>query len=895
MDTAHDSRSGSEGITHFDDAASKANAGSGASRVRRRNRMITSCLECRRRKLKCDRLHPCTNCSKGKRDCVFLAPSLDSATRLKLAELKERMGTLERSLESEATGTHAAEKEPTPDPKAPIVPVIAEADTLEPTGLVVMDAMYEDEADDIMVDLGIQIGKMRVTDRVGGLVRPRLVEELAAKVKTEMLDLPNNEVPVDDGEAEVARMLELANQGFSLPFLEPGPSFIAPRSDMLLGLSLQENTLLSLLPTKAAADKLLQQYWEACHPVARIVHRPTLEARYQLLWENIAQGIEPTPSVQAIIFATLFTAAVSMSSQDVLNIFGVDQRSLIESFQLGTESALSKAHFLRTTKTETLQAFVMYLIPMCRETISRAHSALVGAAIRLAECMGLHQDPLEYGYGPVETQVRRLIWYQLCWLDLRTGEVQGPRPTIRADQFTTKFPLNINDDDLALGAKEGSQEWTDMTFACIRFECQEIIREVFTDRMRLEKKLITLTGGLYKIETSRKAVYERYGPIFNKRNLTPLQRVASVTMSFLLHRLHIIIFHKFYNSWLARMPDRIVQLIINTGTQQLEDAVILETSPDLAPWRWYSRAYHSYHTALLLLVDVSTHPLRREADRIWRCLDYVYETEDSFLPQNITRRQIIDHRRRKTLQILRQFRDRMTVYRAVRKLKYSADVGEIKIGVIKPPSYDSTDSFPTSAESMANFNLRPATFLPMQSSVDQARARQTQSPPNLTQSPPNLFQTPTSLSDMSVMTESRNQSPGNTSDNLHYGQLTAQPNYETMPNIQGMQSTWVPASASTGPPINFGSNPYPEAQITTTAATSTSANMTPDNSQTASPPMSDMSMPEIDWTEWDKMFPPHLNDGNVNLSPQSLSGTLPYDMNSTMYTYTYAPFNSNIF
>lgn len=28
-------------------------------RVRRRNRMITSCLECRRRKLKCDKSHPC--------------------------------------------------------------------------------------------------------------------------------------------------------------------------------------------------------------------------------------------------------------------------------------------------------------------------------------------------------------------------------------------------------------------------------------------------------------------------------------------------------------------------------------------------------------------------------------------------------------------------------------------------------------------------------------------------------------------------------------------------------------------------------------------------------------------------------------------------------------------
>lgn len=48
-----------------------------APRIRRRNRMITSCLECRRRKLKCNKSHPCTNCVKFTRDCVFLAPALD--------------------------------------------------------------------------------------------------------------------------------------------------------------------------------------------------------------------------------------------------------------------------------------------------------------------------------------------------------------------------------------------------------------------------------------------------------------------------------------------------------------------------------------------------------------------------------------------------------------------------------------------------------------------------------------------------------------------------------------------------------------------------------------------------------------------------------------------------
>lgn len=59
-------------------SASNTALGSASTpRIRRRNRMITSCLECRRRKLKCNKSHPCTNCVKFARDCVFLAPALD--------------------------------------------------------------------------------------------------------------------------------------------------------------------------------------------------------------------------------------------------------------------------------------------------------------------------------------------------------------------------------------------------------------------------------------------------------------------------------------------------------------------------------------------------------------------------------------------------------------------------------------------------------------------------------------------------------------------------------------------------------------------------------------------------------------------------------------------------
>lgn len=36
--------------------------------------------------------------------------------------------------------------------------------------------------------------------------------------------------------------------------------------------------------------------------------------------------------------------------------------SLVDNFKLGTETALARANFLRTTKIEVLQAFVMYLV-----------------------------------------------------------------------------------------------------------------------------------------------------------------------------------------------------------------------------------------------------------------------------------------------------------------------------------------------------------------------------------------------------------------------------------------------------------------------------------------------------------------------------------------------------
>lgn len=183
------------------------------SLIRRRNRMITSCLECRRRKLGCDRLHPCTNCAKFKRDCVFVAPALDSKSKKKLAELKDKMGSLEKVLEDDVVGRRVGiglgrgrdvdwgegkDAEEYRGHESGVAgpscgrgngmagegryegsAVPGDEAFLEPTEMAFQDAAYEDEADvdDDVLDLGFRFGKLRMTDRIGGLFRPRVNEE----------------------------------------------------------------------------------------------------------------------------------------------------------------------------------------------------------------------------------------------------------------------------------------------------------------------------------------------------------------------------------------------------------------------------------------------------------------------------------------------------------------------------------------------------------------------------------------------------------------------------------------------------------------------------------------------------------------------------------------------
>ncbi|KAK0734238.1 hypothetical protein B0T26DRAFT_634636 [Lasiosphaeria miniovina] len=633
--------------------------------IRRRMRMITSCLECRRRKLKCDKSQPCSNCLKFNRDCHYLGPKLDEASQLRLTEIKEKVGSLERQLERDVAKTTATSRG-SYQQRIVADDIDGEFDDdrdLEITPMVALDLTYEDDLDgtgatDDLIDLGIRVGRMRITERIGGLNRPRIAEEIQAGIGTprtpRAFAAPAPGYQRDEGMFDASGGPEPVVPDF----LRPGAAFIPPTSGFFFGQVVESHNFLNFLPPKKVGDILLARYYDAVHLIARCLHWPSFQGVYQSFWEDVDRYIEPRPSVQGVVFAAWFSAAVSFDEDQLSRECGLSKAHLVANLKIGTETALSKANFLRTTKVETLQAFVMYMLPLCREEVSRAHSVLVGAAVRMSECMGLHRDGEAYGLSPLETHVRRLIWHQLCFLDIRTCEAQGPKPAIRREDYDTKLPLNCDEDELTahtMVAPTPAEHWTSTLFSLMRFEINEMMRNIWTDRRKLEMHKTTLTAVLTKIEKFRKRMFEKYDRFLN--DVVPSQRYAKLVMHLLVYRLHAMVLHPYHANTTNPMPDRLNGVLVTSGIMIIEIAIQLEANTLFRDWAWYLGAYQQYQIALLLATEIYYRPNSSEAHRIWPCLDYVFGLDPNMARDD------------KSLQILTEIMGKSTVYMGMRKMR----------------------------------------------------------------------------------------------------------------------------------------------------------------------------------------------------------------------------------
>lgn len=99
---------------------------------------------------------------------------------------------------------------------------------------------------------------------------------------------------------------------------------------------------------------------------------------------------------------------------------------------------------------------------------------LLGMAFRIATRLGLHRDGSQSDMSPFEAEQRRRLWWQIVVFDKRIAEITGSTVTaLTSSACDTRMPLNINDADLNVHAKDQPGPYsgpTEMVFCLTRIE-----------------------------------------------------------------------------------------------------------------------------------------------------------------------------------------------------------------------------------------------------------------------------------------------------------------------------------------------------------------------------------------------------------------------------------------
>ncbi|KAL8366986.1 hypothetical protein RB595_007881 [Gaeumannomyces hyphopodioides] len=574
----------------------------------RRNRKVNTCDECRVLKRKCNRARPCSNCQKTGRHCVFSAA---------LSSLGVPPGS---AADSPAPPTAPRSPGPAPGSTSSRPAVVTATSSSLPRDQRQIRQPHSHTPPDIC----LRIGRLTITDRVGGLPRASLVGELDALLHTIGFGFPGAE-PVDCFAAPIATWFKPHTQA---PFLRLFNAPAWPESGPL-----PHADTFALSP--AQQRSLFDRYFLSVYPVCALVSPGDLGAAPPGARcagagsgsSGMGDGaLHDDDSVAVALRAAVsYAAAVSMPPLESQHVFGLPKPSLVRWLQTAAEDAISNSNsFAASLDLRSFQAVLTYLTPQMLSEVSRTHAVLVSAVTRQFQLAGLDRSldggarEGSGGQSPTEEpEGRRLTrlhcWQHLLFLNIRATEAVGPERSLFEDL-------------------EADMPWPDPSaqgrdiVVLVRYECYQIHRFVVRQRQNVLRGTLPLRSCLDILDERVRRV--RSSLIDGLEDGVPMQKYARLVGNLLLARSRCMLLHSIdikLPEW-PRSPQtrKLREILIQHSLEVIETGVALETDPELAHWSWYAGAYHQYHSILFPLVQICVDPDHALADRVMAVADHVF-------------------------------------------------------------------------------------------------------------------------------------------------------------------------------------------------------------------------------------------------------------------------------
>lgn len=380
-----------------------------------------SCITCRKRKVKCDKKLPCSNCARAKIECIFPGPGRAPRKSRKPAdaELLERLRRLEGVVQNLNAQVEEHEQE-TAERERDSNNNDSRQGSVSENCFTNTNAKHSPS---VAVDNSVE----GLENRFGRLVvergRSRYINNsFWASLNNEVEDLKTVLIESSDDEDDVNSPDSSEQSGQHQGFI--------------FGLSSTNVDMQALHPDPKVALQFWEGYKDTVEPLIKVLHIPTFEPTFKdaLLYpEKVSKGLE------SLLFAIYYGAVTSLTNEECSQVCGEERPSLLIKYRFALEQALARANFLYCDEIVVLQAFVIFLILMRRNAEARKLWTLTGLIVRIAQTLGIHRDGSHFGLPPFEIEMRRRLWWQVCVLDARSSEDHGCDPTIVEAQFDAKM------------------------------------------------------------------------------------------------------------------------------------------------------------------------------------------------------------------------------------------------------------------------------------------------------------------------------------------------------------------------------------------------------------------------------------------------------------------------
>ncbi|PTU20884.1 hypothetical protein P175DRAFT_0501517 [Aspergillus ochraceoroseus IBT 24754] len=407
---------------------------------KKRTRVQLSCTACRSRKLKCCRTHPCTNCRKRGEatTCTFVGRGprgRPSHGRSSPTHVQDRLQHLENLIFSLAQqkrqgGDQNPGQSQDRDP---------DANSLLPHGLGVE---VPQPGPQMMLQTPPsppdQVGKDSPADQPGKLVvkdtGTSYIDSAHWKaILEEINEFKESLRDSDELSDEDAVEYEPVNEN-------------APTILFGLGKTATKEELLTDLPSRTVADRLVSLFINSNQPAVVILHIPTFHKQYNQFWTRPQDVSLPW---LGMLYAILSLGVLfHQRSGDSLEGVTEDQMDIINTSRKRSAQCLSQSNYTLAGRYKVEGLFLYTMVEFYMSNDAQIGvSFLLGITVKLAMRMGYHRDPDQFpAISVFDGEMRRRMWVFLYQLDtLIAFEIGVPR-TILDWHYDTALPRNLSDE-----------------------------------------------------------------------------------------------------------------------------------------------------------------------------------------------------------------------------------------------------------------------------------------------------------------------------------------------------------------------------------------------------------------------------------------------------------------